>query len=256
MEFIKHRLFKISICACTGLVALLLASAFYTGDAGFKAEQLKNKKVKTAYTEKWEALQKEIRAKGIGEKYGLLLRVFKQEKKLEAWIKNNNQQSYTLLKTYDICASSGTLGPKRKEGDGQVPEGFYTIDLFNPNSNYYLSLRVSYPNSSDKILSYKKYPGGAIMIHGNCVTIGCIPITDDKIKELYILALEARNNGSTLPVHIYPCYLSDANLQSLEQNYSSSLLAFWKNLQPVYDYFLKNKCSPTIKVAKDGKYYF
>ncbi len=79
------------------------------------------------------------------------------------WLKNTDATSYKLFKTYDICASSGDLGPKRQEGDGQVPEGFYTIDLFNPTSNYYLSMRVSYPNTSDVILKTSKNAGGAII---------------------------------------------------------------------------------------------
>ncbi len=110
----------------------------------------------------------------------ILLRAYKQESELELWAKNKKDKQYTLLKTYKICASSGTLGPKRKQGDIQVPEGFYVIDRFNPVSNFYLSLGVSYPNASDKILGVKGALGGDIFIHGNCVTIGCLPISDDK----------------------------------------------------------------------------
>lgn len=255
MEFIKNRMFKIIVALILLPATAFLFSAFYSKGGDFKTEQLKNKKVKAAYSEKWEDLQKEIKAKNIFGNYDLLLRAFKQEKQLEVWIKNKNDQQYVLLKTYAICATSGTLGPKRKEGDGQIPEGFYSIDLFNPNSDYHLSLRVNYPNGSDKIVSDKKYPGGAIMIHGNCVTIGCMPITDDKIKELYVLAVEAKTNGGAIPVHIYPCRLTDANLSSLEQHYSSSLITFWKNLRSVYDHFEKKKTNPGIKVAKDGSYF-
>ena len=102
---------------------------------------------------------------------------------MEVWIKEASKDYYVLLNTYDFCTTSGTLGPKRKEGDLQIPEGIYTINHFNPQSNFYLSLGINYPNASDKILSDPVHPGGDIYLHGNCVTIGCIPLTDDKIKE-------------------------------------------------------------------------
>jgi len=86
--------------------------------------------------------------------------------------------TYTLVKNYPICATSGLLSPKRRFGDEQVPEGF------NPQSNFQLSLHVSYPNAADRI-SGSKQNLGDIFLDGNCVTIGCIPITDDEIKEVY-----------------------------------------------------------------------
>ncbi len=250
-EVIKRTMLKIGVIA-----SLALLMAFAAGDGTFKATQLKNARVKAAYTEKWKPLQQEMKSKGLSGSFDILLCAFKQEKLLEVWLRNTGSQAYTLLKTYPICATSGDLGPKRREGDGQIPEGFYTIDLFNPNSDYYLSLRISYPNRSDNILSDKKRPGGAIMIHGNCVTIGCIPITDEKIKELYVLAVEAKNAARNFQVHIYPCRLTAENLKQLEKRYSPELMAFWRNLKTVYDYFLSGNSVPFVRVAKDGKYYF
>lgn len=136
----------------------------------FKAKQIKNIRVKEAYDTKWPQIQNELKASKINANtYDIYLRVFKHEKTVEVWLKNLEDSKYILFKTYAICSSSGDLGPKRKEGDGQVPEGFYTIDLFNPTSNYYLSMRISYPNKSDAILKSNKNAGGAIMIHGNCL---------------------------------------------------------------------------------------
>ena len=170
----------------TWLLALFFVSSVaQVKTSEFKAAQLKYSKVKDAYDTKWPKLKEDLKSVKINtESYDIYLRAFKNEKKVEVWLKNPGDKKYTLFKTYDICASSGDLGPKRMEGDGQVPEGFYTIDLFNPTSNYYLSMRVSYPNTSDDILKTGKHAGGAIMMHGNCVTIGCMPMTDDKIKEL------------------------------------------------------------------------
>jgi murein L,D-transpeptidase YafK len=220
-----------------------------------KSEQLKNKRVKYAYEILWPTLQSGVKSININpNNYDIYLRAFKSEKTIEVWLKNTGDNEYKLFKTYDICASSGELGPKRQEGDGQVPEGFYTIDLFNPTSNYYLSMRVSYPNQSDKILKTAKSAGGAIMIHGNCVTIGCLPITDEKIKELYILCLEAKNRNRTVRVDIFPAKLTNENLKKLVTSYSS-YSNFWNSLKPVYDDFEQNRILKKIGVDAKGKYF-
>jgi murein L,D-transpeptidase YafK len=170
----------------------------------FKERQLQNSRVKVAYDEKLEIVKKYFQTKSINyDGFELFIRGLKKERKLETWVKEKGKDAYVLLITYDFCSTSGELGPKRKEGDLQIPEGIYHINHFNPQSNFYLSLGVSYPNKSDNILSDKKKPGGAIYIHGNCVTVGCIPITDEKIKELYVLAVEARNFGQQKFQFIY-----------------------------------------------------
>ncbi len=175
---------------------------------------------------------------------------------MEIWLKSKGANEFKLFKTYAICSSSGVLGPKRKQGDGQVPEGFYQIAVFNPYSSYHLSLGINYPNASDKIIG-KGNLGGDIMIHGSCVTIGCIPLTDTYIKEVYILAVEAKNNGQqTIPVHIFPTRLNEKGMSFLKDEFdgNKTLLNFWNNLKQVYDYFEKNKKLPKIKVNKDGTY--
>jgi murein L,D-transpeptidase YafK len=100
---------------------------------------------------------------------------------------------------------SGAMGPKRMEGDYQVPEGFYYINEFNPNSLYHLSLGLNYPNASDRILSDSSRPGNNIYIHGNCVSTGCIPISDVPIEELYYIASNVKAQGQDfIPVHVFP----------------------------------------------------
>lgn len=99
---------------------------------------------------------------------------------MDIYAKKREDSTYKKLITYKICAKSGHLGPKRRQGDRQVPEGFYHINHFNPNSNYHLSLMINYPNASDKIKSQAPNPGGNICIHGSCVTIGCLPMTRSK----------------------------------------------------------------------------
>jgi murein L,D-transpeptidase YafK len=225
----------------------------------FKESQLQFSRVKDAYREKEITVKKYFVNKNLNyQGYYLLLRAFKKEKVLEVWIKERSAYQYKLLKQYEFCTGSGTLGPKRKEGDGQIPEGFYKINHFNPKSNFHLSLGINYPNTSDKILSDKNTPGSSIYIHGNCVSIGCIPISDDKIKELYILAIEARNNGQQdIPVHIFPSHLDTDHLRSLESIHrgDDQLISFWKNLQNLYLDFEKTKIPKPIKVRSNGEYY-
>jgi len=222
----------------------------------YKAGQLKSKRVKDAYDTKWPQLQEDLKAIKVNpDEFDIYMRAFKHEKLVEVWLKNAGDVKYKLFRTYDICASSGELGPKRKEGDGQVPEGFYKIDLFNPSSEYYLSMRVNYPNSSDVILKEGLNAGGAIMMHGNCVTIGCLPMTDEKIKELYVLCLEARNRNSPVYIDIFPVKFTPENIRMLEANYPKSKLNFWKTLKPGYDYFENNKWLPKVSVDARGNYF-
>lgn len=233
---------------------------FVSYSQDFKKEQIKHQRVKDAFTEKESQVGKLIQGKGLSiASVNIFLRAFKEDKILEIWGKDKDNKNYKLLIQYKICSSSGGPGPKRKEGDGQVPEGFYEINCFNPLSNFWLSLGISYPNASDRILSDKKHPGGAIFIHGNCVTIGCIPITDDKIKELYIMAVVARSNGQkNIPVHIFPCRMDADSYESLTKKYSGNktLIAFWDNLKKGYDFFEKNHTIPSYKVGSKGEYVF
>ncbi len=115
----------------------------------------------------------------------LTILVFKSSKGMEVFYDN------TLVMNVPILAASGVAGPKIKEGDCQVPEGIYKIDVFNPNSSYYLSMRISYPNETDRKRSKARgvtEVGGDIYIHGKAASIGCIAIGDDKIEDLYFLA--------------------------------------------------------------------
>ena len=185
----------------------------------FKADQLQNSRVREAYNLKQKSFSNTLKNHGIDPKsLKIFIRVFKKEKVLELWAMGKNKK-FEFLKGFEICALSGNLGPKRAQGDDQTPEGFYYISRFNPNSNFYLSLGINYPNRSDRILSNAENLGGDIFIHGNCVTIGCIPITDDKIKELYLYAVEAKNCGQDhIPVHIFPTKLTDDNLAPVHFN--------------------------------------
>lgn len=220
----------------------------------FKATQIKFGRVKEAYAEKWETLNKSVKGAGFKNDLSMVINAYKAERKLEIWLKAKADKNYSLFKTYDFCAHSGTLGPKVIEGDRQTPEGFYYINVFNPMSNFHLSLGVNYPNTVDLARTGKdRRTGGDIYIHGNCVTVGCIPLTDDKIKEVYILAVEARNAGQDkIPVNIYPFKMTDGNLNKYASQFPAQA-SFWKTLQPGYVAFEKDKTLADIKEVK-GKY--
>lgn len=234
----------------------LLASTLLLGN-GFKKEHLKNKRVKEAYADKESAVDQLLKKQDLKkEDLSIFIRVFKEEKELEIWGKSIKSTSYKLIQSYSICSASGTYGPKRKSGDYQVPEGLYHLEeyRFNPVSSFYLSLGINYPNASDKKLGNKKNPGGDIYIHGNCVSIGCMAMTDDKIKEIYIMAVEARNNGQKkIPVFIFPCKMKDKKMEKLYDDYPQHK-AFWENLKPAYTYFENNKKVPSFAISSTGQY--
>lgn len=187
----------------------------------------------------------------------IFMRVFKRERVLELWARPPGADRFALLKEYPICALAGEIGPKRRQGDNQTPEGFYEIDSFNPNSEYLLSLHVNYPNASDRVLGNRSNLGGAIFIHGGCKTIGCIAVTDEAIEELYWIAVEARSAGQErIPVHIFPSRLTDDEMALLEGAFDDEpqLLRFWRNLQPGYQFFERNRVVPTVSVDARGQY--
>jgi hypothetical protein len=144
------------------------------------------------------------------------------------------------------------------EGDYQVPEGFYYINEFNPRSQYYLSLGINYPNISDRVLSDSLRPGSAIYIHGSCVTVGCIPILDEQIDELYILAAHAKNLGQDyIPVHIFPIRYNVPKSLNYLNNLAKddpSLKKFADRLEDAFDYFEKYKQLPVVLINDKGDY--
>ncbi|WP_342381576.1 L,D-transpeptidase family protein [Myxococcus stipitatus] len=188
----------------------------------------------------------------------LYVRAFKHERELEVWA-GPKDGPLVKVRTYPFCAASGELGPKRRQGDLQVPEGFYTLDLFNPWSNYHLSIRVSYPNAADRHHQKPGVPlGGDIFVHGDCVSIGCIAIQDGPIEELYLMALDTRaRTKRDAPIHIFPRRLDAAGMAALEKEAGSDAerLALWKSLQPAYTLFEESPRVPRTSInARTGAY--
>ena len=244
---------------------LLLIFVFTAGisfsQTSFNEFKRASYKTNDIFNKKEDSLKMEFIKKGLPwpAKY-VYFRSFKYDAQLEVWVKNDSREQYKLFKTYRVCMQSGTMGPKRFQGDYQVPEGFYYINEFNPNSNYHLSLGLNYPNASDRILSDSIRPGGDIYIHGSCVSVGCIPVTDDQIEELYIIASYARANGQDfIPVHVFPIkysvkksmdYLNSATKKNQQ------LQQFALQLREAYDKFEEKKQLPVVMVNRRGQYVF
>lgn len=216
-------------------------------------------RVASAMQLKEDTLKKQFAQKGLQwPATQIYIRSFKYDGQLEVWVKSSKADTFTLFKTYKICALAGSIGPKRMEGDFQVPEGFYYINKFNPNSEYHLALGINYPNESDKMLGDPQRPGGGIYIHGSCVTVGCIPVLDAPMEEIYILATMAKNNGQDfIPVHIFPIQYKNARSEeyftTITKNYPY-LQTFSNELKAVYDAFEKTKQLPCIAVNAKGEY--
>jgi murein L,D-transpeptidase YafK len=233
------------------LLAFFLAAA--TAQADFRDEQSRFPRVRAARAEKERAVRERFEAAGAGwPPRAIFVRVFKEERVLELWAKARRGGAWMPVKAYPICAASGSAGPKRRQGDWQVPEGFYTISGFNPFSIFHLSLRVDYPNRADRLREGRGGLGGDIFIHGNCVSIGCVAIEDDGIKELYWAAVEARAAGQArIPVHIFPFRMSAENVAARA---TGGVAGFWRNLQEGYAWFEDRGRPPEVSVDAKGRY--
>ncbi|ODT71002.1 MAG: hypothetical protein ABS75_09695 [Pelagibacterium sp. SCN 63-23] len=192
-----------------------------------------------------------LRNIGSSPSEGMVVRIFKEEAVLEVW-KRTPSGTYKLFKTYEICAFSGDLGPKFKEGDRQSPEGFSTITpgLMHPKSNYYLAFNTGFPNKFDRAHGRT---GSNLMVHGDCSSSGCYAMTDQGVAEIYALARETFRGGNpTFQLQSFPFRMTAANLA---RHASSPHLEFWKNIKTGYDYFELTKTPPAWDVC-EGRYIF
>lgn len=177
----------------------------------------------------------------------IFIRIFKEEALLEVWIKSSDE--YKLFKYYKICNYSGDLGPKLKEGDKQSPEGYYTISKsqLNPKSKFYLSFNLGYPNAYERSVGRT---GSYLMVHGECVSIGCYAMTNERIEEIYTLVEFALNAGQKkIQVHAFPFRL---NKENMAKHTKHEWYDFWVNLKEGYDYFESEKRMPIIWFSDEG----
>jgi murein L,D-transpeptidase YafK len=214
-------------------IALLMTSPVYA-DRAARAE----KNVLAALTKDAKALDVAVGAP-------VFIRIFKEESTLELWLKGKTQ--YVLFRSYPICRYSGTLGPKLREGDGQAPEGIYQVGVkqMNPFSSYHLSFNLGYPNAFDQA---HQRTGSALMVHGNCVSIGCYAMTDAKIEEIYTLIVKAFAAGQKqVQVHAYPFRMDPKRLAraSNDVNYP-----FWQDLSAIDAVFESTRLPPQVIVKR------
>jgi murein L,D-transpeptidase YafK len=238
----------------SSVVRALLASAAVAGAialAGCNTDGVSvavpERALKPLSSEMTAALEK----KSMPKDSPILVRLFKQESELEVW-KQDTSGRFALLKSYPICRWSGELGPKVREGDRQAPEGFYPITpaQMNPNSNYYLSVNIGFPNEFDRAWGRT---GDFLMIHGDCSSRGCYAMTDEQIAEIYALARESFFGGQrTFQVQAYPFRMTPLNMAKHRTNPN---MAFWKMLKEGYDHFEVTRLEPKVDVC-EKRYVF
>jgi len=181
----------------------------------------------------------------------ILIRIFKEESQLEVW-KQRLDGQYGLLKTYSICKWSGVLGPKVEEGDRQAPEGFYIVTpaQMNPESHYYLSFNIGYPNAYDRALGRT---GSNLMVHGACSSSGCYSMTDADAGEIFALARDAFRGGQVeFQIEAFPFRMSAENLAKHRDDPN---MPFWRMLKVGYDHFEVTHRVPKVDIC-DRKYVF
>jgi murein L,D-transpeptidase YafK len=193
----------------------------------------------------------EMQAKDMDLQSPMLVRLFKQDAELEVW-KQTRSGQFALLKTYPICRWSGDLGPKVREGDRQAPEGFYSISpgQMNPQSSYYLSFNMGYPNAFDKSLGRT---GSQLMVHGDCSSRGCYAMTDEQIAEIYSLGRESFFGGQrAFQLQAYPFRMTPLNMA---RHRSNPNMPFWKMIKQGYDHFEVTRQEPKVEFC-ENKYVF
>jgi len=197
-------------------------------------------------------LEEDLREKGLRWGDPVFVRVFKEERMLELWVCHRESRKFHLFKSYPVAAQSGVEGPKLAEGDGQVPEGFYSVGKKNmkPDSQFHLAFNIGYPNAFDQHLGRT---GGLIMVHGGQASIGCLAMTDGGIEEIYSLCDAALAGGQPFfRVHVFPFQMTDRRI-GLANGHRWA--GFWQNLRQGHDWFDRHRVPPNVTV-KAGAYAF
>lgn len=226
-------------CGAIALAVALMATPIPAQDRVADARQAKE-----------AGLRRDFAAAGLTyPPASLYIRALKRERRLEIWVGTKSGRM-KRFRAYDIRAMSGSLGPKLREGDFQAPEGFYTVNRFNPRSNFLLSLGLDYPNRRDRVRGEER-PGGDIFIHGNQVSIGCLAMGDEAIQEIYLMAIGAKKKP--IPVHVFPGHMDAVRWPALQAEASPELRRFWATLRPGYLQFERTRRVPRTSV-RDGEY--
>lgn len=238
---------RLKVLAAVSLLAV--AAAGCTNDA-LDSVDIKSVKNKVEYQLSGKVLSK-MASMNIDRLAPVTIRIFKEEGTLEVW-KADRTNRFQMVKSYKICAWSGKLGPKRKEGDRQAPEGFYPLSRqhLNPNSNYYLAINTGFPNVYDRA---NNASGTHLMIHGACSSSGCYSMTDEQMVEIFAFARDAFKGGQeTIQLQAFPFRMTAENMARHRDNPN---IEFWKMLKAGYDHFEVTKRPPEVKVC-ERRYVF
>jgi murein L,D-transpeptidase YafK len=238
------------------VVALLLLASPSLAPAGdFADRQHRFPRVRAAESAHAETVRRWFRDAEAAWPPRILLRSFKQDGALQMWAAPRAGDRWVLVRSFPVCAQSGVIGPKHRQGDLQVPEGFYRIDRFNPSSRFHLSLGLNYPNRFDRARARRagvRDPGGDIFVHGDCVTIGCLPIRDAPMSRLYLAAVAARDAGQRrIPVHVFPCRFGEAACEAALAGHPEHT-ALWAELRDGYWLFESTRRPPRVRVTDHG----
>lgn len=229
----------------------MAAAALAVGTAGAAPLDIpENSRSRAAVERLRPALAAALEGDGLELGTPIFIRIFKQERELEVWLEKG--PAFELFRTYPICAYSGSLGPKLKQGDWQAPEGFYFVRprQMNPSSRFHLSFNLGYPNAYDRTHGRT---GDYLMVHGRCVSVGCYAMTDPVIEEIWTLADAAFRGGQPFfRIHIFPFRMTPENMA---KHGSSRWAALWRNLKEGYDWFERERRPPNVTV-REKRYVF
>ncbi len=226
------------LLAFMGLPALIAA-----------AEVPTSQRASAAVARNTENMQALSAARGLELGAPVYLRLTKRPAELTAYLQSGDG-SYLPLKTWKICSFSGGLGPKKAEGDGKSPEGFYSVRprQMNPASSFHLSFNLGFPNAYDRA---QGYTGSFLMVHGDCVSIGCYAMTDQGIEEIWTVMQAAFDKGqSEIPVHIFPFAMPGGKLSEGWRSHEAA--DFWDELAPAWAAFEDTARVPRTRVSGDA----
>ncbi len=249
-----------SAFVCLSVVALATACVSAPPRRGATSSpEAESPRVEAARRRQATALRSRFRVAEVTYPGRLQIVAFKLERRLELWGFSGQRGRYVQIASYPFLGTSGDLGPKRRSWDHQIPEGFYRVVALNPASLYHLSLKLDYPNASDRARGDPRDPGSDIFIHGDNVSDGCIPIGNRAIEQLYLAVLDSRAAGFQVRVAIFPCRFSESGCRAVlrrEARGRPELAAFWSDLAEGFELFTKSGVPPRVTIESSGRYAY
>jgi murein L,D-transpeptidase YafK len=200
------------------------------------------------------------------EDMDILFVVYKSELEFQVWAKKKfEKSSYTLIKSFPITDPKvAKLGPKSKYGDSLTPEGVYSI-YFYPSfrwSDFHLAFGISYPNRLDHARRFywniTEKAGGDINIHGFCISIGCIPLGNPIMDEVFFLTRANLQNGADISIMIFPFKFDDEDVNKKHYNEFRTkprIRDFWQSLEDCHKYFKRYEKIPEFVKNPNNGYY-